>query len=139
MNDNENVEEESQWLARYRGMLLWSASLDFDERLWSVEDDLKAINAALQQAQSKDNNIQALLNDAPDITAAQTRINRYDGEVQALINNNTKLMASIENNIRAQLFAALALQRQRVQFYLAEARLALAQLYDNKYLEGTKQ
>lgn len=138
-DDGQNTSEENEWLERYRGMLLWSANLDFDDRLWQVEADIKAIDDILNSAGNADKKIQGLLTDAPDIKSAQARIDDYSSRVNTLLSNNSAVMASIEDNLRAQLFTSLALQRQRVQFYLGEARLAVAQLYDNKYLERAQQ
>ncbi len=137
--NGESVEEETLWLQRYRGLLLWSASLDFDDRLWQVEENLNQINEIINQANVTDQKIKGLLSDAPDIKTAQEKIDQYSARVNNLLNSNNAVMASIENNLRGQLFTALALQRQRVQFYLGEARLAVAQLYDNKYLEQSQQ
>ncbi|MFT6390161.1 MAG: hypothetical protein ACJAUP_003562 [Cellvibrionaceae bacterium] len=137
--DGQSTDEENEWLQRYRGLLLWSANLDFDDRLWKVEADLGEVDGILASAAAADNKIQGLLTDAPDIKSARTRIDAYFSRVDSLLANNKVVMASIENDVRAQLFASLALQRQRVQFYLGEARLAVAQLYDNEYLEGSKR
>lgn len=137
--NGQNADEESEWLQRYRGLLLWSASLDFDDRLWQVEADLNEIDGILASAAGADNTIQGLLSDAPDLKSAQIKIDDYAARVDRLLEDNNVVMASIEDNLRAQLFTSLALQRQRVQFYLGEARLAVAQLYDNKYLERSQQ
>jgi len=137
--NGQDTTEENKWLKRYRGMLLWSANLDFDDRLWQVEADLIEIDNILTSAESANKKIQGLITDAPDIKSAQARIDEYSSRVNALLESNGAVMASIEDNLRAQLFTALALQRQRVQFYLGEARLAVAQLYDNKYLERAQQ
>lgn len=137
--NGQNVEEESEWLQRYRGLLLWSANLDFDDRLWQVEAELKEVDAILASAGNANQTIQGLLTDAPDIKSAQTKIAVFANRIDSLLANNNRVMASIEDNLRAQLFTSLALQRQRVQFYLGEARLAVAQLYDNKYLERAEQ
>ncbi|MBX2809599.1 MAG: tetratricopeptide repeat protein [Cellvibrionaceae bacterium] len=131
----EAVDEQSRWLARYRGMLLWSATLDFDERLWQVEADLKAINHSVQLSRQAGDQVKRLLTEAPDIDAAQQRINDYSARIENLLNDNGRVMAQLEENLRQQIFVELAQQRRRIQFYLAEARLAVAQIYDNLYLE----
>jgi len=136
--NGQNIDVEREWIERYRGLLLWSASLDFDDRLWKVETDLDEIDDILASAKNADNKIQSLITDAPNLKSAQTRIDDYSSRVDVLLASNKAVMASIENSLRAQLFTALALQRQRVQFYLGESRLAVAQLYDNKYLERSK-
>jgi len=137
--NGDNVVEESEWLSRYRGMLLWSANLDFDDRVWQVEASLNEVNEVLVSSIKADDKIQSLLTDAPDIALSKARIEEYAARVTTLLNNNNSTMSAIEDDLRAQLFTALALQRQRVQFYLGEARLAVAQLYDNKYLERSQQ
>jgi hypothetical protein len=135
----EDVEEESNWLKRYRGMLLWSATLDFDDRLWDLEAQFKEIDAALASSQTANQKINVLLSDAPDIATAKNKISAYSSRVDVVLSENRTVMASIEEKLREQMFAALALQRQRVQFYLGEARLAVAQLYDNEFLKRAKQ
>lgn len=135
----EFVEEETEWIKRYRGMLLWSASLDFEVRLWQVESKIQEINQALASSNTANQKIGRLLVEAPDITSAKTRIEQHRVEVKKLLVGNSDVMEKIEDDLRAQMYATLALQRQRVQFYLGEARLAVAQLYDNQYLEDSKQ
>jgi hypothetical protein len=135
----EDVEEETAWIKRYRGMLLWSATLDFDDKLWALESQFKEIDAALASSQTANQKINTLLTDAPDITSAKTKISNYANRVDAVLNENRTVMAGIEEGLREQMYAALALQRQRVQFYLGEARLAVAQLYDNEYLKRAKE
>jgi hypothetical protein len=48
-------------------------------------------------------------------------------------------MASLNNDIRLQIFTTLSQRRGQVQFYLAQTRLAVAQLYDQQYLERLQQ
>ena len=130
----EQVPEEAAWLQRYRGMLQWSATLDFDERLWQMESAISSIDVALVLSNETRRKINRLLREAPDITSAKTRIDDYGEKIAAVLARNQTMMAKIEGELKTQIYASLALQRQRVQFYLGETRLALAQLYDNKYL-----
>ncbi|MGH1486807.1 MAG: tetratricopeptide repeat protein [Cellvibrionaceae bacterium] len=134
----EFIEEESDWIQRYRGMLLWSATLDFDDRLWQFESKIKAVDKALASSTGANQKINSLLVDAPDIARAQTQIEAYSLRVDGWLENNNVVMAGLEEELRSQIYATLALQRQRVQFYLGEARLAVAQLYDNQYLDRSK-
>ncbi|MBX2808993.1 MAG: tetratricopeptide repeat protein [Cellvibrionaceae bacterium] len=131
----EAVDEERRWLTRYRGMLLWSATLDFDERLWQVSTSVNKINQHLQSAEKTRVQVSRLLTEAPDIEAAQRRINAYAARIDNLLHDNARLMAQLEAKLRQQLFVELSQQRRRIQFYLAEARLAVAQIVDNLYLE----
>ena len=138
LDGNETVDEEALWIKRYRGMLLWSATQDFDARLWQVESAINTIDELLNSSNQSNQNIKRLLVEAPDITSAQTRISQYSNELDVFLAKNHTMMKTIEKELKTQIYATLALQRQRVQFYLGEARLATAQLYDNHYLEGSK-
>lgn len=134
----EYVEDEALWLKRYRGMLRWSAANDFTERLWAAEADLQIINEALSNSVESIEKINGLLTEAPDISSAQERINDYEKRIQGLLANNSQIIAQVEEKLREQIYLTLGLQRQRIQFYLSEARLAVAQVYDNMYLEQQK-
>ena len=131
----ENVDEETQWVKRYRGALLWSADKDFDTRLWALESDLKKINQSLDAATSGSRAVETLLTEAPDIASAKARIREFNDRIDNTLATTQSLLDRSEEQLRQQIFLVLAEQRQQLQFYLSEARLAIAQIYDNLYLE----
>jgi len=131
----EDVDEEKQWAKRYRGALLWSASKDFDKRLWGLTSELKEINNTLDSAAAASNTVEKLLTEAPDIASAKTQIREYNARIDQVLATTQSLLDTSEEQLRKQIFLVLAEQRQQLQFYLSEARLAIAQIYDNLYLE----
>jgi len=130
----ENVEEELVLAKRYRGALLWSASQDFDARLWALEAELKTINQTIDSATAASAAVEKLLTEAPDIATAKTRIREYNTRTDQVLATTQSLLDTSEEQLRQQIFLVLAEQRQQLQFYLSEARLAVAQIYDNLYL-----
>jgi len=131
----EDVGEEKQWVERYRGALLWSANKDFDARLWELSAELKTINAALDSASNSSDAVESLLTEAPDINSAKAQIQQGNARLDAVLATTQSLLDTSEAQLRKQIFLVLAEQRQQLKFYLSEARLAIAQIYDNLYLE----
>lgn len=131
----EFIDEEALWIKRYKGLLLWSASQDFTERLWRLESQINEIDEVLAFAKSSTQTIDNLLTNEPDIVASLAKIEKYSVRVNTQLANTNKVMASLENDIRTQVFTTLSERRDRVQFYLAQTRLAVAQLYDQEYLK----
>lgn len=134
----EDVSEEKQWVERYRSALLWSASKDFDKRVWALESELRQVNETLESATAASNTVEKLLTEAPDIADAKTRIRQYNVRIDQVLATTQSLLDQSEEQLRQQIFLVLAEQRQQIQFYLSEARLAIAQIYDNLYLEQQK-
>jgi hypothetical protein len=137
--NDELINEEALWIKRYRGLLLWSASQDFAERLWRVETQINEIKEVLAFARSSTQAIDNLLINEPDIVGSLAKIAKYSARVNTQLANNQQVMASLENDIRSQIFATLSERRGRVQFYLAQTRLAVAQLYDQQYLKRPQE
>jgi hypothetical protein len=135
----ESIDEEALWLRRYRGLLLWSANQDFSERLWWLESQINEIDEVLALSKMSAQTIDGLLTNEPDIVASLAKIKKYSARVNVQLANNNKVMASLKNDIRLQIFTTLSQRRGQVQFYLAQTRLAVAQLYDQQYLERLQQ
>jgi len=131
----EDVSEEKQWVQRYRGALLWSANKDFDARLWDLTAELNTINEVLDSAANSSTAVESLLTEAPDINSAKVQVQQGNVRIDEVLATTQSLLDSSEAQLRQQIFLVLAEQRQQLQFYLSEARLAIAQIYDNLYLE----
>lgn len=139
VNSGEFIDEEALWIKRYRGLLLWSADQDFPERLWKLESQINEIDEVLAFAKSSTQTIDNLLINEPDIVASLTKIEQYSDRLTTQLANNNQVMALLENDIRSQVFSTLSERRSRVQFYLAQTRLAMAQLYDQQYLKRPEE
>jgi len=131
----EDVTEEAQWVARYRGMLLWSANEDFGGRLWAIKKQLEPLNQAIAQSQTLESSVMQVLTTAPDIAPYQQRIIRASELLAQRLGEVDGLLANLDDDLRKQVLDELGLQRQRLNYYLAESRLAIARLFDTQLLE----
>ncbi len=132
---SETMEEETQWLKRYRGILLWDATNQFDDRLWQAKQELQEVNESIEKITATQQIVESLLTDAPDIQASQDKITALSLRLDDQLASNDIAMAGMEEELRQQVRVELGRQRQRLQFYLAEARLSVARLYDKQLLE----
>lgn len=132
---NEDVEEETQWVKRYKGLLFWSANQDFDQRIWSAQSTLLETQKLLMSSKNTHAAIQGLVNNAPDIASAMAKITQYSERIETILEKNKALMKRLETNIRAQINRNLSMQRQALKNYLAQSQLAIAKIYDTSYLQ----
>ncbi len=118
----------------YRGMLAWDNNESYADGIWQHKKQLKEVvelneqsQLALQQVEQAIGNRQQSAF-TPRIKMTADRVARYQSRV------NTTLAAS-ELNIRSLAIAELENQQRRLTHYLAQAKLAIARLYDRGSIE----
>jgi hypothetical protein len=124
-----DVSNEQQQLQRYKGLLLWQLSEQESSRSWQFEKQLRELQSALQEAKSRVDSV-AQLNDNRYDAAFASRVQSLQ---QRLIGQQTELQLAFqqsEQSIRELAINELTTQQQRLGWYLAQAKLAVARLYD---------
>ncbi|ARN72787.1 tetratricopeptide repeat protein [Oceanicoccus sagamiensis] len=124
-----DINEEQQQLRLYQGLLYWQASESDSERRWQYKKQLVEVDALLEQTAQRLQRIESLeatrYNDAfaKDVLALQTRLSARSRDV-------TKAITQAEQDIRQLSINELEKQQQRLSYYLGQAKLAVARLYD---------
>lgn len=131
----EDVSEEQARLAVYRGMMLWRDNENYPDRLWrhkklarSAGEMGDETTLALQRVeQAIDNRQQS------DFSPRIARLDLRVGEFQSRVDSR---LGQAESQIRTLAISELEKQQQRLTHYLAQAKLAIARLYDRGSIEG---
>jgi hypothetical protein len=113
------------------GVLAWNLAQEQPARLWSAQKALKATDAGLAEARTRDEAIARAQQDEPArheafakrIAELGTRIRALAPQVQALGVEQQKALQDIA-------VAELERQKERLAAYTAQARFAVAQLHD---------
>lgn len=125
----QDVSDEQGQLALYQGILYWQASENDSSRRWEFKKDLTQVAKLLAEAKQR-------------ITALnELNENRYDaeyaGRIEALRDRLqqqktavSNQFVTVEEQIRQLSIAELEQQQQRLSYYLGQAKLAVARLYD---------
>ena len=126
----EDVAQESQQLARFRGLMIWQASEDFPAQHWQAKSAIQDLDQTLVDSQARLDKLTDLVNRkhrsafTPQIAAMRERVGSQEQRTLDAI-------ASVEKGLRQSAVAELKGQQQRLLQYLAQAKLAIARLYDS--------
>lgn len=124
-----DVTEETNKLRVMQGMLYWQASEEDSARRWEFRKVLHQSEELLQQAASRLASIEAL--GASRYTEQHaSRLQDLQQRLELQRQSSSQLVQAVESQIRAMAINDLQKQRQRIFKHLAQAKLAIARLYD---------
>ena len=133
-----DVGDDKARLEIYRGMMLWDDNENFADGLWKYKKQINALaalgdetTAAFQRVERATGSRQQSSFSAR-IAGLDTRVNQHSSSVNAAL-------VQAEENIRTQAVSELQLQQQRLSYYMAQAKLAIARLYDRGSIEGMQR
>lgn len=136
----QDVSEEQEKFNLLRGVLYFKLQSEFIPRLWSVKNNLKELDRALEKTRQSKLSLVKTANNAPKffegydqkIDWSRKRINNLLGRLGAAI-------AQQENHIQKLAMAGLIKRRQSLENYHVRARFGIARLYDSLILDKDKQ
>jgi len=117
------------------GVIYWQQAQNYHASLYQAQTNLAAVNLELEQLQQSYERVQGLVNEAPDLAPMAGRLALMQGRVETEQAELDRTMASLSDSLKQTLLAELETQRQRVTFFLSEARLAIARLYDGRIVD----
>jgi len=114
-----------------QGLLFWDVSSDYVPRLWQARKDLKSLDQNLAETQARREALMRAQLDAPSSCANfPARLVPLRGRITQL-QSRVQAMSSAHGHFLEELAVAeLAAQKERLAAYLAQARFAVAQMYD---------
>ncbi len=127
--------EAEEKLRFFSGVLMAQAANDFHDNVWKIQKTLIVSERMLAESRITKPRVADILLTNRDINVDLARLavlsKRTDKQVQHLNLRVAKLSQEITNKIAAQ----LQTHKLRLQSYLAQTRLSIAQLYDAAYRE----
>ena len=128
---------------RYRlvsGALAWQLAQQYPARLRETQKAFRTVDAELAQALTRDAALAQAERDEPArFDAFAARIKALDPRVQALIPRVATLAREQQHVMQELAVAELVRQKERLAEYAAQARFAVAQLYDRANAASTRQ
>jgi hypothetical protein len=129
------LSDTAESLRRVSGALVWQLQQQFSERSWAARKALRDTDSGLAQARTRD---AALLQAQQDEPARQqrfaARIAELTARLQTLQPQVSALNAETQTALQDIAVAELEGQKQRLDLYDAQARLAIAQILDRAQL-----
>lgn len=130
LDGGHDVALEREKLARLRGLLLWNAGELFAERIWRGRKTLEELDQRIDGAVEAQVRIQTIVDEGFDLAPYRTQINEAKQRITRQQANIKVAVEGAQDILRAKVIAALAQQRSRLQYYLAQSRLAIARISD---------
>ena len=122
---------------RVAGAIGWQLSQVLPERQWNAQKALAATNAALADVRRRQAALaQAQLDEPARFEAFGVRVRALGPRLQVLIPHVAALQAEQQRELQELAVALLLQQKDRLAQYTAQARFAVAQLYDRATLNG---
>lgn len=125
----QDVSEEQGQLALFQGMLLWDANEQEASRRWEFKKQFSALDQQMEQANERLLRLEGLQVDRYEAQFAErlSQLEQRLGQQQISVGQS---LAQSEQLIRQLAVAELENQQRRLSYYLGQAKLAVARLYD---------
>jgi len=118
-------------LRRVAGALAWQLAHEFPARAWDAKKGQRQTEAALAEARTRDESLARAQRDEPVRFAAfAQRIVELEARLDALLPRIAALTGEQQVALQDIAIAGLSVQKERLAGYTAQARYAVAQLYD---------
>ena len=115
--------------------MTWQLAQDYPTRLWESQKALKAIDAGLEQAQTREAALATAQRDEPARFAQfEKRIAELAKRIRAMIPRVAALSREQQGHVQELAVAELDQQKERLATYVTQARFAVAQLHDRAHL-----
>ena len=122
-------------LRRAQGALIWQLSQQYSERSWAAKKALRDTDLALAAARERDAALLKAQQEEPARHARfAARIAELGARLQALQPRVVALDAETQTALQDIAVAELESQKERLDLYAAQARLAIAQILDRAQL-----
>ena len=130
-SDIEGLQEAAERLRRAAGALEWQLTQSFSERTWEARKALRDTDQALGQARERNLALQRAQQQEPAHHAHfAERIALLGGRLVAMRPIVTTVAQQVQAELQDIAVAELQAQQERLGIYAAQARLAIAQIYD---------
>jgi hypothetical protein len=135
-----DVSDEEEKYKLLQGILYFKLQSEFVPRLWSVKNNLRELDRALEKTRQQKRSLVKAANEAPKYFEGYDQ--KIDWSKKRISNLLARLGSAInqqESYIQKLAMAGLTKRRQALENYHVRARFGIARLYDSLILEKDKQ
>lgn len=122
-------------LRRQKGFLVWRSADHFDERIARARYQLAQANVALNAARDTYSRVKDIAEVGQDLQPYREKINVAQRVLSGKSAEVDQAIAAAEDRVRGRVMDVLAQQQERLQYYLANTRLAIARMLDTQLRE----
>ncbi len=131
----EELSELQESLRRQKGFLIWRSADHFDERLARARFLLAEANVALDAARRSYGRVKDIAEKGQDLQPYREEIVEAQVKLRAQSAVLDDAITRAEAGVRDRIMIVLMQQRARLQYYLANTRLAIARMLDGEASE----
>ncbi|MBL8287752.1 MAG: hypothetical protein JNL85_07200 [Rubrivivax sp.] len=133
--DDADANEARERLRRVAGALTWQLTQQYPERLWRAQKALRGSEEAVAEARARDAAlVRAAAEEPARFERFAARIAALEQRIAGLVPQVAALGAEQAGQLQEIAVTALQLQQERLEVYLTQARLGIAQLHDRAQL-----
>lgn len=125
----QDVSTEQEQLRLFKGLLVWQANEKDSARQWQLKSELKTINSLLDETNQRLARIEKFTANRYDSKFAD-RVLALDERLQKHYTDVELAIFRADEEIRQLAIVEFEKQQQRLAYYLGQAKLAIARLYD---------
>ncbi len=130
-----NTDEARERLRRVAGALTWQLTQQYPARLWQAQKALRGSAEAVAEARERDAAlVRAAAEEPRRFEAFAARIAALEQRIAGLVPQVAALRTEQAGQLQDIAIAALQQQQERLEVYVVQARLGIAQLHDRAQL-----
>ena len=126
--------EQAEKAKLMHGLLYWQQAQNYHANLYQAQSSLGTVNAEIKSMGEAYQRVRGLVNTAEDLAPIAGRIAAMQSRVAGERGQLERTMSNLSDTLVQDLLTELNSQQIRVNFFLAETRLAIARLYDGRVL-----
>lgn len=119
-----------------QGLLYWQQAQKYHIDLYQAQSSLTIANNEIKSLYDVYQRVLSLVNNANDLAPIAGRLTTMQSRVTGGQTQVDSAMAKLSDELKQDLITELNSQQIRLTYYLSEARLAIARLYDGRILDN---
>lgn len=137
--NGEDVSEELALLRMYRGLLQFEVEAARPELSWQLQKRQRELQSHMAETVQRAQSVAFLVEQKPQVAEFESRIERINQQAQQLEQNLNVAQAQIKQALQRAVDGELKAQKQRIQYYLTQAKLNITKVLDLRFQQEFRQ
>ncbi len=132
-------DEYAELARRYKGLLFWRASEGYNPRIWELEKNLRTVDETVSHLEKRLISVRSISASAPDIAPFDSRLQTKSEQLAVELINVQNALENKQQVLRSEIYKVLESQRFNLKQYVAQSRLSIARILDEKSKASSQQ